>query len=413
MLDINFIRQNLEEVKKGVEAKQLDPRSVNRVLDLDDQRRALIKEIEELRAKRNEIAHKGKSSEEGKKVKEILKEKEPELQKIEAEYKEALFELPNLPAPDVKIGKNDTENEVIRKWGKIPKFGFEPKDHLILGENLGIIDAQRAVKVSGARFTYLKGDAVLLEFALVQFVMETLLRESFIPVVPPVLIRKESMRAMGYMEHGGEEDMYVLDKDDLILVGTSEQAIGPMHMGETFDAKSLPLRYAGFSSCFRREAGSYGKDTRGILRLHQFDKVEMFSYVTPEESDHEHEFLLSIEEKFLQALGIPYQVVKMCSGDLGLPASRKYDLEAWIPSQGKYRELTSTSTVTDFQARRLNIKYQDGDKKEYVHMLNGTGLAIGRTIVAIVENYQQKDGSVKIPKVLQKWMGTDKITKRA
>jgi len=214
--------------------------------------------------------------------------------------------------------------------------------------------------------------------------------------------------SMGYLEHGGEEDMYVFEKDGLVLTGTSEQAIGPMHANETL--KDLPLRYVGFSSCFRRESGSYGKDTRGVLRVHQFDKVEMFSFTKPEDSDKEHEYLLSLEEKLFAALEIPYQVVKMCSGDLGAPAARKYDLEAWMPGQGEYREVTSTSTTTDFQARRLNIKYQSGGKTEYVHTLNGTAFAIGRTIIAIMENYQQEDGSVEIPEVLRKWVGKDKIT---
>lgn len=409
MLDIEFIRENKEKVKKGVEAKQLDPKIVDKVLELDEKRRALIGQIEELRAKRNKIAKEGKASEEGKRIKEELKIKEPELAKIEAEYKTVAFEIPNLPADDVKVGKNESENEVIRKWGEQTKLDFKPKDHLELGYALDIIDVERAAKVSGTRFGYLKGDAVLLEFALLSFALETLSKEGFTPVIPPVLIKKESMQGMGYLEHGGDENMYVLDKDGLILVGTSEQSIGPMHTGETLKVESLPLRYVGFSPCFRRESGSYGKDTRGILRVHQFDKVEMFSYTKPEEGNKEHDFLLSLEEKLLQALEIPYQVIKMCSGDLGAPAARKYDLEAWMPGQGKYREVTSTSTCTDFQARRLNIRYNDKGKTKYVHTLNGTAFAIGRTIIAILENYQQKDGSVLIPKVLQKWVGKEMI----
>ncbi len=412
MLDINYIRENKEEVKKGVAAKQIDAKIVDEVLALDEKRRKLILEIEEIRAKRNKIAKEGKTSDEGRKIKEELKDLEPKLSEVEKKYQETLFQIPNPPANDVKVGKNDTENEVIRKHGEPTDFEFDAKDHVELGTKLGIIDIDRAVKVSGARFTYLKGDGVMLELALVNFAMETLMKEGFIPVIPPTLIKTENMRGMGYMEHGGADDMYVLDKDGLVLVGTSEQSIGPMHSNETLSAKELPLRYAGFSSCFRREAGSYGKDTKGILRMHQFDKVEMFSYVKPEDSDKEHEFLLDIEEKLLQALKIPYQVIKMCSGDLGLPAARKYDLEAWIPTQGKYRELTSTSTVTDFQARRLNIKYQDRGETKYLHMLNGTAFAVGRTIIAIIENYQQKDGSILVPKVLQKWMGKDTIKKR-
>jgi len=409
MLDINFIRENAERVKKGVAAKQLSPKIVDEVLELDEKRRRLIVEVEELRAKKNKAAE-GKNIEEGKKIKEELKKKEPELAKLEEKFKKALYEIPNLPAEDVKEGKDESENEVIRKWGKPKEFDFAAKDHLDLGEALGIIDVGRAAKVSGSRFGYLKGEAALLEFALVQFAMETLLKEGFIPVVPPVLIKKEMMGGMGYLEHGGEEDMYVFDKDGLVLVGTSEQAIGPMHANEVL--RDLPLRYVGFSSCFRRESGSYGKDTRGILRVHQFDKVEMFSFVKPEESDKEHEYLLSLEEKLLQALEIPYQVVKMCSGDLGAPAARKYDLEAWMPGQETYREVTSTSTTTDFQARRLNIKYQYGSKTGFVHTLNGTAFAIGRTIIAILENYQEKDGSIVVPEVLRKLMGKDKIVKK-
>ena len=403
MLDINFIRENKEKVKKGVAAKQLDPKMVDEVLELDERRRKLIVEAEELRAKRNKAAGE-KDIEEGRKIKEELKKIEPELAKAQEEFKKAINGIPNLPADDVKEGKDESQNEILRKEGKIKEFDFEPKDHLVLGEALDIIDVERAAKVSGTRFGYLKGDAALLEFALIQLAMETLLKEGFIPVIPPVLIKKEMMGAMGYLEHGGEDDMYVFDKDGLVLVGTSEQAIGPMHAGEVLDGKKLPLRYVGFSSCFRRESGSYGKDTRGIIRVHQFDKVEMFSFTKAEDSDKEHEYLLSLEEKLFKALEIPYRVVKMCSGDLGAPAARKYDLEAWMPGQDTYREVTSTSSCTDFQARRLNIKYKDGDKTGYVHTLNGTAFAIGRAIVAILENYQQEDGSFTAPEVLRKWM---------
>ncbi len=409
MLDIDFIRKNPEKVKKGVGAKGLDPEMVDKVLDLDKKRRSLLEEVEKLRARRNKLA-KEKDVEGGRKVKKELQNKEPELAKIKNEYKEALYLIPNLPAEDVFLGKDEAENEVLRQWGEQGKFDFKAKDHLELGEALDIIDVKRAAKVSGTRFGYLKGDAVLLEFGLVQYAFETLTKEGFIPIVPPVLIKKESMEGMGYMEHGGKEDMYILDKDSLVLVGTSEQSIGPMHAGEVFQAKDLPKRYLGFSACLRREAGTYGKDTRGILRVHQFDKVEMFSYTRPEDSDKEHEYLLSLEEKLFQALEIPYQIVKMCSGDLGAPAARKYDLEAWMPGQGKYREVTSTSNTTDFQARRLNIKYREKGKTDFVYTLNGTAFAIGRTIIAILENYQQKDGSIVIPKVLQKWVGKDRIT---
>ena len=408
MLDIQFIRENADIVKKATKDKGFDEGVIDRLLKVDIERRKLLGEVEGLRAKRNKLTK--DDIEEGKKLKVELKEQEESLDQLQKDFEELMYKVPNLAADDVKEGKNETENEVVRKEGTPTKFSFKPKDHLNLGEKLGVIDTERASKVSGTRFGYLIGDGALLEMALVNFAFETLGKEGFTPIIPPVFIKTDSMRKMGYMEHGGDEQMYVFDKDGLVLVGTSEQSIGPMHMNEIIDV-SKPVRYMGFSSCFRREAGSYGKDTRGILRVHQFDKVEMFSFTKSEDSEKEHEFLLNLEEKFLQKLGIPYQVVKMCSGDLGAPAARKYDLEAWIPSEEKYRELTSTSTCTDFQSRRLNIKYKDGDKSGYVHTLNGTVFAMGRTIIAILENFQNEDGSVNIPKVLQKWMGKEKIAK--
>ena len=421
MLDIKFIRENTEKVKKGVAAKQLDPSLVDTVLKLDGERRSLLQEIEQLRAERNKLAEK-KDIESGKKVKKQLQSKEPELKKAEEAYKEALDRIPNPPADDVKVGKDESENEVLkdRSWGKKPKFDFKQRDHLELGETLDIIDVKRAAKVSGTRFGYLKGDAVLLELALINFAMEELGKKGFKPVVPPVLVKVPVFHNLGYSEHMGNEDYYVVhggdpekskgeEEAEYYLVGTSEHSVVPMHKDEVLKAKDLPIRYVSFSSCFRREAGSYGKDTKGMLRVHQFDKVEMVSFTKPEEGDKEHEYLLSLEEKFLQALEIPYQVVKMCTGDLSAPAVRTYDLEAWMPGQNKYREITSASNTTDFQARRLNIKYQDKGKTGYVHTLNGTAFAIGRTIIAILENYQQKDGSVLVPKVLQKWVGKEKI----
>lgn len=411
MLDINFIRENPEEVRKGVKKKQYNPSLVDKVLELDKRRRELVQKAEELRAERNRISKQQTTNnkQRGREIKEELKQLEPDLNKTTTQYESALREIPNLPLDDVPEGKDESGNKIIRSWGEPTKFNFKPKDHLELGEALDIIDVGRAVKVSGARFAYLKGNGVLLEFALVKYALDVLTGEGFVPISPPVLIKEESMDGMGYLGHGGKEDMYVLDKDGLVLVGTSEQAIGPMHRDEILE--NLPLRYVGFSTCFRREAGSYGKDTRGILRVHQFDKVEMFSFAAPDNGDKEHEYFLSLEEKLFQSLKIPYQVIKMCTGDLGHPVARKYDIEAWMPSQAKYREVTSTSTTTDYQARRLNIKFRDGDKTDYVHMLNGTAFAIGRTIIAILENYQQEDGLVIVPEVLRPYLGDkDKIT---
>ena len=415
MLDLTFIRQNPEKIKKSTQEKGVDPKLIDQLLEADKNRRELINQVEKLKQERNQLHQNLKEKpgidviEKGRQLREKINKLEPELKKLKEEFQSLMLRIPNPPANDVKAGKDESENQVIKKWGWPAEFDFKVKDHLELGEDLGLIDMARAAKVSGTRFAYLKNDLVLLEFALVQFAIEVLVKEGFIPIIPPVLIKKEAMRGMGYMEHGGEEDMYVLNKDNLVLVGTSEQTIGPMHKDEVFDSKKLPLRYAAFSTCFRREAGSYGQDTRGILRLHQFDKLEMFSFTKPEKSDKEHEYLLSLEEKLFQALKIPYQVVKLCSGDLGVPSARTYDLEAWLPGQKKYREVTSASTTTDFQARRLNIKYNDGRETDYAHMLNGTAFAIGRTMIAILENCQQKDGTVKIPQVLQKYVGKEVI----
>jgi seryl-tRNA synthetase len=420
MIDISLLRKDPEKYKKASRNKGTNPDVVDEVIRFDNERRNLIGKVEKLRGERNQLTEQVKKTQEQKEkdllieqvreIKKKLNDIEPQLKRVEDSFQDLLSRIPNLPADDVKVGKDESENEILRKWGEPRKFSFTPKDHVELGETLDIIDMKRAAEVSGARFYYLKGDGALLEWALLQFAIETLVKEGFTPIIPPVLIKRDSMKGMGYLEHGGEEDMFVFGKDDLILVGTSEQSIGPMHKDEVFNKKDLPVRYVGFSPCFRREAGSYGKDTRGIIRVHQFDKVEMFSFTTPEESDREHEYLLSLEEKLFQALELPYQVVKMCSGDLGAPAARKYDLEAWIPTQQKYREVTSTSTTTDFQSRRLNIKFRDGNTVNYVHMLNGTAFSMTRPIAAILENYQNEDGTVAVPKALQKYMGKEKFS---
>jgi seryl-tRNA synthetase len=275
-----------------------------------------------------------------------------------------------------------------------------------LGENLDLIDTKRAGKVAGARFGYIKRQLPLIEFALIKLVMDTVTKEGFIPVIPPVMLKDEMARGTGYFEAGDRNEAYYLPDDNMYLVGTSEQSLVSMHTDEILNEKDLPLRYAGFSTCFRREAGSYGKDTKGILRVHQFDKLEMVIFSKPEDSKDEHKLLLSIEEKLMKALALPYQVINICTGDLGRPAAAKYDIEAWLPSEKKYRETHSTSNCTDFQARRLNIRYRDkSGKVNFVHTLNGTAFAIGRILIMIMENYQQKDGSIKVPKALQKYCG--------
>ncbi len=406
MVDIKFLRENPEAVRKFSIDKGVEI-DVTHILEIDTKYQELSSSVQALREERNKLA-KERNIEAGKELKNKLEKEEQALKAVEQERTQWLYRIPNPALADIAVG-DESRNEVVRKVGEIKKFDFKPLDHLEIGERLDIIDVKRAAKVSGTRFAYLKNDGVLLEFAIVQFALETLIKEGFTPVVPPAIIKKETMQALGYMENGGEEDMFWLDKDGMVLVGTAEQSIVPMYKDEIFAKQDLPKRYVGFSSSFRREAGSYGKDTRGILRVHQFDKVEMVSFVAQENDKEEHKFLLSLEEKLWQSLEIPCQVVKMATGDLGFPIAGKFDIEAWIPSEGKYREVTSCSTTTDFQARRLNIKYQDdppaGGEKKFVYILNGTAFAIGRTIVAILENYQQKDGSVLVPKVLQKYVG--------
>jgi len=407
MLDINFIRQNKEKIKKGVKDKGYDSKIVDRLLKIDKTRRQLISDIEKLRAERNKLTR--EDVQKGKKIKETLRRLEPDLKAVKEEFKKILYQIPNLPSEDVHEGKDEFDNKEIKKWGKVPKFSFKIKSHFELGEDLDLIDTKRAGKVSGARFGYLKNEAVILEFALINLAFEVLLKEKFSPIIPPALISLDSMRGMGYLENEGIGEMYILEKDKLVLVGTAEQSLGPMHKDEVFNEKDLPKRYVGFSPCFRREAGSYGKDTKGILRVHQFNKIEMFSFVNPKDSDKEHEYLLSLEEKLMQELEIPYRIIKMCSGDLGDPAARKYDIEAWFPSEKKYRETHSTSACTDYQSRRLNIKYRKkSGELDFVYTLNGTAFS-ERPILAILENYQQKDGCVLVPKVLQKYTGFKKI----
>lgn len=368
-------------------------------------------ELEQLQAEVNQASKLIPNlSADEKKVK--IKELKPISDRIAVLKKEVagenVLKLPNIPKPDVPVGDDESANVVEREVGHKPKLG-NPKDYLNLTESKGYIDLKRAAKVSGSRFGYLVGPIAQLEFALVQYAQKVLLAEGFTMVVPPVMIKEENMAAMGYLSGGGESETYHFEKDNLYLVGTSEQSIGPMHGDEVFKEEDLPKRYLSFSTCFRREAGSYGKDTKGILRVHQFDKLEMFSLTLPESSDKEHEFLLAMEEKLMTGLKLPYRVVKLCAGDLGWPSARTWDIETWMPGQGVYRETHSTSNTTDYQAHDLNIKVERNGKKEYVHMLNGTAFAIGRTLIAIIENFQRADGAIDIPKVLQPYMGGLKI----
>lgn len=416
MLDIKFVRENPDLVVKKSKEKGVEI-DINHLLDVDVRKKELEQVVQELREKRNKHTSeiKGKPTDEqielGKQIKEEVDKAEAAFAVVDQELRGLLNKIPNPIKDDVPIAADESGNEVIRKVGEPRKYDFQLRDHLELGELLDIIDVKTAAKISGARFYYLKNEGALLEFALKQFAFEVLMKNGFAPIIPPVLVNKQIMVDLGYTQMGEEENIFEITTDDKYLVGTSEQSIVPMYKDEVLQKSELPKRFVGFSTCFRREAGSYGKDTKGIIRVHQFDKVEMVSFVEEGKDDDEHEFMLKIEEELFGALNIPYQVLKICSGDLGFNAARKYDIEAWLPSQERYREVTSTSTVTDFQSRRLNMRYQDGEEKKYLNVLNGTAFSMARPIVAIIENYQEEDGSVVIPEVLRKYMGgIEKIT---
>lgn len=409
MLDIKLIRENPENVKKGLKNRQKDAGLVDQVLEKDKEKRSLLQKFEELRAKRNNL---GKDQiEEAKIVKEELKDLEPKLKQTEEELTEVLLMIPNLPAEDSPIGKDDSENVEINKWGEPKKFDFKPKDHLEIGESLDIIDVQRAAKVSGTRFGYFKGDGALLEMGLMSYVFKKLSTKGFTANIPPVITKKEIEQGMGYVEHGGWDQMYLFEKDGLVFVSSSEHSVIPMHKDEVFNEKNLPIRYVNFSPCFRREAGTYGKDTRGMLRVHQFNKVEMNVLTFPdfEISDKECLSMLSLQEEIVQELKVPYRIMNCCTGDLPLPNRRMYDLQCWFPGQDEYRETHSCSNCSDFQTRRLNIKVKTKDGEKFVHALNATA-ATDRLLLAVLENYQGEDGSVVVPEVLRTYVGKDKIS---
>jgi len=420
MLDIKFIRENPEAVQEAIARKGTNPKLINEVISVDKNRRRILAELEQSQAQLNirskDIAklhgqQKIDAINEASMYSDKVKKLKPEAEKAEAEYREIMLQIPNPPEKEVIDGKSDKDNTVNRTWGEKPEFGFEVRNHLDLGENLDLIDVERAGKISGSRFYFIKKELVILEFALIQYAFEILVKEGFIPMIPPVLLSKKTMEGAGYIP-GGEDEIYKT-QDDTYLAGTSEQPLAGYHSDEIINYKNLPIRYAGFSSCFRREAGSHGQDVRGILRTHQFDKVEMFSYVLPKESPKEHEYLVSLEEKIMQGLKIPYQIVNICAGDLGAPASKKFDVEAWMSGQDRYRETHSCSNCTDYQARRLNIRYKDKEGNiDFLHTLNGTAIAIGRTLIAIMENNQTRSGSIEIPEVLHKWTGFREITRK-
>jgi seryl-tRNA synthetase len=405
MLDLRQIRQEPEPARQGLARRGVEPALLDEALELDERRRGLLPELEELRARKNQASKRiGELQRSGEDASEAIAETrglserekglDEELRRVEERRAAVLASLPNLPDPSAP-----DRDEVIREVGDSGKTG---RNHVeLLGDDL---DVERAARVSGSRFVYLKGPLVRLELALVQWALSMLDERGFTPVIPPVLVREQALFGTGMLPDT-EQQIYRVQEDELFLVGTSEVPLASLHAGEILSTGELPRRYAGFSPCFRREAGAAGKDTQGLFRVHQFDKVEMFTFVEPGQSRDEHERLLAIEEEILQALGLPYRVVNIAVDDLGASAAKKYDLEAWLPGQGRFRELTSCSNTTDFQARRLDVRYRpgEGESVRHAHTLNGTAVAVGRTIIAIAENHQTDDGAVEIPEVLHEF----------
>ncbi len=418
MVDLRSLREDPRTFREALRRRGHDPSLVDRALELDRSWREALQEVERLRAQQNRASEEvARLSPEvrGQKIAEVrelaarLKELEPEVRRRREELERVLLLFPNPPHPTVPDGVGEQENVVVRTWGRPTRFDFEPKDHVELGRRLGILDFERAAKVSGSRFYYLLGKGALVEMALVRYALDRLLAHGFVPVIPPVLVRPEIITGAWGGATFDPQQTYRVAEDDLALIGTSEQSLAGFYRDEVLDAQRLPVRFAGISWCFRREAGAHGRETRGLYRVHQFDKVEMFSFAHPERSWEEHEFLVSVEEEILQGLGIPYRVVLLCAGDLGTASAKTYDLEAWMPGRGAYGEVTSCSNTTDFQARRLNVRFRERGRTEFVHTLNGTALATSRVLIALLENYQQPDGSVRIPEALVPYTGFDRV----
>jgi seryl-tRNA synthetase len=434
MLDIKFIRENKDIVIAGAKKKHIDV-DIAGLLELDEKRLVVMARAESLRSEQNRMNNtialekdfnaRQQMINEMKMVKDELKEKEEELKEIMTKWQGIMLKIPNIPSADTPEGPDETGNQVIRQWGEKPEFSFTPKEHFELGKALGIIDTETAAEVASSRFSYLKGDLVLLQFALIQMCLEILTNKEtlekiasdagvsispseFIPVIPPVFIRPlVQVKMARYM---APEDHYVFPNDDLMLIGSAEHTLGSMHMDKIFNENELPIRYAGYSTAFRREAGTAGKDTNGILRQHQFDKLEMEVFSLPENSIQEQNFLIAIQEHILKTLELPYQVLLICTGDMGFPDTRQIDIETWMPGQNRYRETHSADFTGGFQSRRLNTRVRrENGKIEPVHMNDATVIAIGRTLIAIIENFQQADGSIKVPEVLQKYIGKEYI----
>jgi seryl-tRNA synthetase len=413
VLDLGAIRDDPDPFRRALARRSPAlADDLDRLLNVDRERRELVAKVEELRAEQNRGskavgsaagADRERLIESLRVVSQRLKELEPRLGQVEEERQRLLDRIPNPPHDSVPQGETDEDNELVREVGNPPSFAFPPKDHVDLGEALRVLDLERASRLSGARFAYLLGGAVLLQWALVRYCLDRLMPKGFLPVVPPVMVREEALYGTGFFPTD-EAMIYATRDDDLFLVGTSEVSLAGIHQGELLDPAVLPLRYAGYSTCFRREAGAYGKDTRGIFRVHQFDKVEMFSFTEPDASWEEHEFLLSCEEELISGLGLPYRVMNVCTGELGASAAKKYDIEVWLPGQQRYRELTSCSNTTDYQARRLGCRVRYSERNRPAHTLNGTACAVGRTLIAVLENFQRAEGSVDVPQALHPYL---------
>ncbi len=415
MLDPALLKDNIEILKLNISRRNLDV-DIDFLIKLNEERKKLRFEAEQKRSNQKELGKEIANADKEKKedllnqASELSGEVKSLFEKVEQKDEEFLnqwIKIPNIISDTSPDGKSDSDNQELKKIGNIKEIK-NPKDHLEIASKLNLIDVEKASEVSGSRFAYLFGDLVKIEFNLVSWALNKLSEKGFMPTVPPVLVRENALYGTGFFPDDAEQ-VYEIPNDDLFLVGTSEVPLAALHTNEILNIKKLPLRYAGFSTCFRREAGTYGKDTTGIFRVHQFDKVEMFSFCDPSKSEEEHEFILSVEEELLQALEIPYRVVDVCAGDLGASAAKKFDIEAWIPSQNTYREVTSCSNTTDYQARRLNIRAKNDDTTSVLHTLNGTAIAVGRILIALIENNQNEDGSVEFSDDLASIIGVEKL----
>jgi seryl-tRNA synthetase len=420
MLELKYIRENARAVEENCRNRGVEA-DVGLVVELADRRSELIQESNELKQRQNQMAKsigrerdeaaRARLIEESRAMKERLPSKEMELHEVEERLREEQLKIPNITHPDSPIGKDDTENVEIRRWGEIPDFPFEPKDHVELGDALGIIDFDAGAKTTGTKFYFLRGDAVLLELGLIRYALDIIMEHGYQPTITPDLARDQMLVGTGFIPRGPETQIYSVEDSDLSMIATAEITLAGQHVDEIIEESELPIRYAGLSHCFRTEAGSHGRASRGLYRVHQFTKVEMFAFTTPEGSEEIHNEMVEIEERIFQGLGLPYRVVDICTGDLGGAAYRKYDLEAWMPGRNDFGEVTSTSNTTDYQARRLAIRYRkEGGRPQLLHTLNGTALAMSRVLISLLEIYQQQDGSVTLPEALVPYVGKAHLT---